>query len=72
MLQIFDAFLARKTDLNAQDKVNGETALHKAILNPTVRLLIVRLLLDHKVNPNIPNAKGDTPLHYSINITHSQ
>ena len=60
--------MSRKIDINAQDTVNGETPLHKAILNPSVRLLIVKLLLEHNADPNVPNTKGDTALHYAVRL----
>eukprot|EP01119_Soliformovum_irregulare_P016204 TRINITY_DN465_c1_g1_i4.p1 TRINITY_DN465_c1_g1~~TRINITY_DN465_c1_g1_i4.p1 ORF type:complete len:1124 (+),score=390.92 TRINITY_DN465_c1_g1_i4:174-3545(+) len=70
--KIFEAFVARNTDINAQDKINGETPLHKAILNRTVRVLIVRLLLEQGVNVNNVNSKGDSPLHYSVRVNRKE
>jgi hypothetical protein len=47
----------------------GETPLHKAVLNPSVRLLMVRLLLESgPVEVNVPSEKGETPLHYAIQL----
>lgn len=31
-------------------------------------MLIVRLLLEHNVNVNLANTKGDTPLHYCVRM----
>jgi ankyrin repeat protein len=60
--------LARKTDVNAQDTVNGEFPLHKGTLNPSVRLLIVKLLLEHGATVNMQTFKGDTALHYAVRM----
>ena len=54
--------------MNAQDSVNSETPLHKAVLNSSVRLLIVKLLVEHGADANIANNKGDTPLHYAVRL----
>lgn len=48
--------------------MNGETPLHKAILNRMVRVLLVRLLIEYGADVNLANAKGDTPLHYSVRM----
>lgn len=56
MKQIFEMFLARGTLINASNR-SGETPLHKAVLNPSVRLLMVRLLLDHSPDVNMSNEK---------------
>ena len=48
---------------NTRDAM-GATALHDAVWSGRVEL--VRLLLDHGADPNIPHAEGlSTPLHYA-------
>eukprot|EP01117_Protostelium_nocturnum_P003386 TRINITY_DN1438_c0_g1_i1.p1 TRINITY_DN1438_c0_g1~~TRINITY_DN1438_c0_g1_i1.p1 ORF type:complete len:1279 (-),score=531.40 TRINITY_DN1438_c0_g1_i1:189-4025(-) len=68
MRKIFDGFLARKTEMNKQDRVTGETALHKAIMNDSMRGLMVRLLLDHNVDVNLADFNGKSPLHCSVAV----
>eukprot|EP01116_Phalansterium_solitarium_P006676 TRINITY_DN1901_c0_g1_i1.p1 TRINITY_DN1901_c0_g1~~TRINITY_DN1901_c0_g1_i1.p1 ORF type:complete len:680 (+),score=273.03 TRINITY_DN1901_c0_g1_i1:364-2403(+) len=67
MKEILDEFIAKGAVLNDQNDV-GETPLHKALLNPTVRLLMVRLLLERHADGNIANFNGETPLHYAIHL----
>lgn len=38
----------------------GETPLHRAIVNPAVRLMIVQLLISHGADVNIPSNSGDS------------
>lgn len=38
------------------------------MLNPTIRLLMVRLLLEHGAKVNVTNERGETPLHYAIHL----
>jgi ankyrin repeat protein len=55
-------------NINKQNN-NGETPLHKAIFNPAVRILMVKLLVRHRADVNIPNLKGgDISLHYSVRL----
>jgi len=43
--------------------------LHKAILNPATRLLMVKLLVANGADPNIPNTEtGNTALHYAVQL----
>ena len=61
-------FIIRGTNVNASN-VFGETPLHKAVLNPSVRLLMVRLLLESgPVEVNAFTEKGESPLHYAIHL----
>eukprot|EP01119_Soliformovum_irregulare_P012083 TRINITY_DN3114_c0_g1_i1.p1 TRINITY_DN3114_c0_g1~~TRINITY_DN3114_c0_g1_i1.p1 ORF type:complete len:992 (+),score=287.31 TRINITY_DN3114_c0_g1_i1:99-3074(+) len=53
--------------VNAKNK-NGETPLHKAIFNAKVRLIMVKLLLNHNANPNLHTREGETALHYAVRM----
>lgn len=66
--ELFKLFLERGADVNIRDKSNGETPLHKAILNRSVKLMMVELLLEHKAEINLSNHAGDTPLHYAVRM----
>lgn len=61
----FNKFIERKASLLAIN-VEGETLLHKAVLNPSIRLLLVNLLLKNGADPNAANVYQDTPLHYVV------
>ena len=55
--------LASGFNPNTRDNM-GATALHDAVWSGHIEL--VRLLLDHGADPNIPHAEGlSTPLHYA-------
>src|ERR1700738_2968507 len=57
------AILATGFNPNTRDNL-GATALHDAVW--TGQLELVRLLLEHGADPNIPHAEGlSTPLHYA-------
>jgi ankyrin repeat protein len=59
-------FMGRKIDINHEDDELKETALHKAVKNPQMRVLIVKLLLSHNASVNCRTTEGNTPLHYSV------
>lgn len=43
--------------------------LHKAILNPTMRAIVARRLVEYGADVNIQNSlNGETPLHYAIHL----
>ena len=56
---VIEELLARGAAVNAQDK-DGDTPLHTAVANGHVA--VVKTLLNHKADPTIKNAKGETPL----------
>ena len=62
-------FLARGTvDVNSQDKIFGETALHKASKNG--HFGIVELLLSSNADPTIKTKVGKTPVHFAATQGH--
>lgn len=38
------------------------------MLNPVVRALLVRILIENSADPNIANHHMETPLHYAIHL----
>ena len=63
----FKQMVDKGCDVNAQN-LNGETALHKAIFNGSVRLLMVDLLLKSGADVNLVNSKGESALHYAVRL----
>lgn len=51
------------SSINMQHPKTGMTPLHAAVLSGV--LATVQWLLNRKVNPNIQDNEGDTPLHYA-------
>lgn len=56
--------LARAPHVNAQD-VKGVTPLHLAVISSERPLVLIRMLLMHKADPNISDLKERTPLQYA-------
>eukprot|EP01129_Flabellula_baltica_P002857 TRINITY_DN12751_c0_g1_i1.p1 TRINITY_DN12751_c0_g1~~TRINITY_DN12751_c0_g1_i1.p1 ORF type:complete len:830 (-),score=176.81 TRINITY_DN12751_c0_g1_i1:44-2533(-) len=66
--KIGDLLVSSGADVNSINSI-GETPMHKAVLNPSVKLLLVDFLTSHESNLNYCNdAIGDTPLHYSVRL----
>lgn len=65
--EIFELFIKKGANVNLQNSL-GETPLHKAIFNNSVRLLMVDLLIQHKADVNKVNKHGETPLHYASQL----
>jgi ankyrin repeat protein len=63
----FQIFIEKGCNVNAQNN-NGETPLHKAIFNNSVRLLMVDLLLKNGADVNLLNSMGESPLHYAVRL----
>ncbi|PRP81431.1 ankyrin repeat-containing protein [Planoprotostelium fungivorum] len=61
---LFSTFVRRGANVNAANS-NGETPLHKAMFNNSIRLLLVELLLDCGAAINFVNQSGETALHYA-------
>ena len=62
-------FLAGGTvDVNSQDKIFGETALHQASKNG--HMGIVELLLSSNADPTMKTKVGKTPMHYASTQGH--
>jgi ankyrin repeat protein len=64
---LFDMFVAKGAQINAQN-INGESPLHKAVMNGFVRLILVRMLLAQRADPNQLTNKGEAPLHYAVHL----
>lgn len=63
----FQLFVDKGGNMNAQNN-NGETPLHKAIFNNSVRLMMVNLLLKNGADVNLLNIKGEGALHYAVRL----
>jgi len=62
-----DQFLSMGADVNAANSF-GETLLHKACLNNSIRIILVNALLSHHANVNKANNNGDSPLHFAVRM----
>lgn len=63
----FQLFVEKGCNVNAQNN-NGETPMHKAIFNNSVRLLMVDLLLKNGADVNLLNNLGESALHYAVRL----
>lgn len=68
-IELLDLLLRHKADVNIKEDEFGLTPLHIA-LDPAKESdrRIVEKLLTHGANPNIPNSRLYTPLHYSAYV----
>lgn len=56
--------LDKVLDFNRPIPPSNQTLLH--IVTYHQRPFVVRWLLDHGADPNTPNAKGNTPMHFAV------
>jgi hypothetical protein len=63
----FLRFIERGVDVNAQN-CYGETPLHQAVFNPSLKNVLLDLLVKQGANPNIGADTGETPLHYAVRM----
>ena len=67
MLGPFNRFVERGVDVNAQNSF-GETPLHKAIFNQSLKLGMVDLLWARGAQLEIFSESGETALHYAVRL----
>lgn len=67
MLGPFNRFIERGADVNAQNSF-GETPMHKAIFNQSLKLGMVDLLWARGAQLEIKSQSGETPLHYAVRL----
>jgi len=65
--EAFNMLIQRGANVNAKNS-QRETPLHKAVINPRIRMILVELLIKAgaKVNESV---KGGTPLHYAVQLS---
>jgi len=65
--EAFNMLIQRGANVNAKNS-QRETPLHKAVINPRIRMILVELLINAgaKVNESV---KGGTPLHYAVQLS---
>ena len=63
--EAFNMFMKRSVDVNVKNKT-GETPLHRAIQNPSIRMLLVELLLKNGADVNHKTNQGHTALHWAV------
>lgn len=63
----FEIFIEKGANVSAQNN-NGETPLHKAIFNNSVKVLMTSLLIKAGADVNRVNLLGETPLHYAVRL----
>ncbi|EAL66103.1 hypothetical protein DDB_G0282487 [Dictyostelium discoideum AX4] len=68
--EIINIMIERTNDLN---RINGKgkTPLHKAILNNSIRLMLVHTLIENGARLNVFNYNDYTPLHCAIKLGRS-
>ena len=62
-----DIFLSMGADINSANNF-GETLLHKACLNSSIRLILVNILIERKADVNRLNKNGESPLHFAVRL----
>ena len=67
MLGPFNRFMERGADVNAQNTF-GETPMHKAIFNQSLKLGMVGMLIARGAQLEIRSESGETALHYAVRL----
>eukprot|EP01116_Phalansterium_solitarium_P012849 TRINITY_DN2951_c0_g3_i1.p1 TRINITY_DN2951_c0_g3~~TRINITY_DN2951_c0_g3_i1.p1 ORF type:complete len:765 (-),score=279.05 TRINITY_DN2951_c0_g3_i1:553-2847(-) len=66
--KVFELFMSKNANVNASND-SGETPLHKAVLNTSIRGLLVQALIKCGADCNISSKKlGMTALHYAVHL----
>ena len=65
--EAFNMLIQRGANVNAKNS-QRETPLHKAVINPRIRMILVELLLKAGARVN-ESVKGGTPLHYAVQLS---
>lgn len=63
----FNRFIERGADVNAFNSF-GETPLHQAVFNRSLKNVIGDLLVKAGADPNLTSGSNETPLHYAVRM----
>eukprot|EP01122_Echinamoeba_exundans_P010444 TRINITY_DN3914_c0_g3_i1.p1 TRINITY_DN3914_c0_g3~~TRINITY_DN3914_c0_g3_i1.p1 ORF type:complete len:778 (+),score=208.17 TRINITY_DN3914_c0_g3_i1:126-2459(+) len=63
----FNRFIERGVDVNAFNSF-GETPLHQAVFNRSLKNVIGDLLVKAGADPNLASGANETPLHYAVRM----
>eukprot|EP01119_Soliformovum_irregulare_P023991 TRINITY_DN8503_c0_g1_i2.p1 TRINITY_DN8503_c0_g1~~TRINITY_DN8503_c0_g1_i2.p1 ORF type:complete len:696 (-),score=115.98 TRINITY_DN8503_c0_g1_i2:42-2129(-) len=63
----FRMLIKKGAKVNVQNS-HGETPLHKAIFNSSVRVILIELLLQEGADINLRTNRGVTALHFAVNL----
>lgn len=64
---ILELFAAKKVNVNLLNH-SQESAMHKAVLNKSIRLMLLNFLIELGGDTNVKNSRGEVPLHYAIRM----
>ena len=65
--EYMDRFIQMGAAVNVANDL-GETLVHKACLNNSIRIILVNYLISHGVDINAANRDGNTPLHFAVRM----
>lgn len=65
--EYMDRFIQLGAAVNVANDL-GETLVHKACLNNSIRIILVNYLISHGVDISVANHDGNTPLHFAVRM----
>ena len=64
---ILEGLIRKGVNVNEKNNL-GETAIHRAVLNKTIRNILIKILLKHGANVNAVTKDKMTALHYAVQV----